>query len=166
MLIVGIDPGKYGGIVAIDQHSEIQYLQVMPDNLTDLLSIFRGLLARGIPLMVFLEKAQVFPHNGAVGMFHYGEHFGTLKSALQFVSMPYQLVPPQEWTRCMHVGCKKNQKSKEKSLEAMRRIFPDVSMLNPMSKRSRKPHEGLIDALLIAEYGRMKMKNWGKRRET
>ncbi len=165
MLIVGIDPGKYGGIVAIDKHGEIQFLEVMPQEFLDMVSIFVELVKlKRAPTMAFVEKAQVFPGQGGVGNFTYGEHFGTLQSALKTSGMPYELVPPQAWTKVMHVGCcDASSKSKQKSKQVMKKLYPGISLTNPHSTRSKNMHDGLMDALLIAEYGRRRMLKWGEK---
>jgi hypothetical protein len=48
-------------------------------------------------------------------------------------------------------GCKSGE-TKPRALEVASRTWPEEDWL--ATPRSSKPHEGLIDAALIAEYGR------------
>lgn len=41
------------------------------------------------------------------------------------------------------------------SIKKAQELFPDVSLL--ASDRCKRPHDGLADALLIAEYGRRRL---------
>ena len=41
---------------------------------------------------------------------------------------------------------------KNTSIDLCKRLFPDINLL--ATPRSRKPHDGMAEALLIAEYGR------------
>ena len=45
--------------------------------------------------------------------------------------------------------------NKQKSIEVCRKLFPDVSLL-PTS-RCKKSHDGMAEALLMAEYARRRM---------
>ena len=50
--------------------------------------------------------------------------------------------------------------TKEQSIIAVQRLFPSVDLLDPTKLRSRKLHDGMAEALLIAEWGRRQwMKN-------
>ncbi len=157
-MIVGIDTGKTGGIAQLMHNGEIVWATSMPSmqELVEELCILRDSSACG--LFVFLEKAQAFPGQGVVGMFNYGDHYGQLQGILIALRIPYELVPPQTWTKSMLSGTvaprsaeKKIKKDKSRNIEAARRLFPTLEEL-----RKAKPHTGIVDALLIAEYGRRK----------
>ncbi len=91
------------------------------------------------------------PKNGAVSMFNYGVHFGQLLGVITSLGIAHTLIPPTTWTKTMHVGTTKTE-PKEKSLQAVRRLFPGQKLT--FGEKAKKPHDGLIDALLIADYGR------------
>jgi len=83
-------------------------------------------------------------------MFNYGEGYGTLKGVIQTLGIPLRLVPPREWTKELHKGVT-GGKAKEKSKEAAGLLFPKEDFLR--SPRCKKPDEGLMDAVLITEFG-------------
>jgi hypothetical protein len=143
-VVCGIDPGAKGGLAFIDSEAGVR-VDVLP-HVTRLVEELR-LTA---PDIVYLEKAQTFPGQGICGAFNYGDHFGQLQGILITMKIPYQLVTPLMWTRVMHVGCT-GKDAKAKSLQAARRLFPSVDLL--ATARSRVPHDGMVDALLIAAFG-------------
>lgn len=142
MVIVGIDPGQKGAIVELGDDIFVHPMPGIAD--------VRNLLDASEPYHVFIEKAQSFPGQGISSAFNYGVHFGELLGCIQALGIAHTLVPPRTWTKVMHAGCAAGE-PKERSLEAARRLFPSVNLVQP---RCKKPHDGIVDALLIAEYGR------------
>lgn len=165
MIIVGIDPGKEGGIVGIDDDKRIMFLEVMPEKIIDVHHLFQNLKKKNHVIMTYLEKAQAFPQNGAVSMFNYGKHCGEIEGILMSLGIPYELVPPQSWTSRIHFNSRRysERSSKEKSKEAVAELFPGIKLTDPNKPKAVKYHEGLIDALLIAEDGRQRL--WKKVKE-
>jgi hypothetical protein len=154
MKIVGIDPGKTGGLALIENR-QISQLEVMPEDSYFLIP----LLERWAPHIIYLEKAQSMPGNAGARMFNYGQYYGEIIGILKCLKIPFVLVRPQTWTKIMH----KNQRGddpKIKSRNAALTLFPNMNFL--ISERCRKPHEGLVDAALIAEYGAIEEYNKGK----
>lgn len=162
MNIVGIDPGKHGAIACISpSYGVIKIPRVnwdpMPEDLNLLVASLEMLLdPENDSTHIFVEKAQSFPGGGVAGMFNYGVHFGEILGIVRALNIPHTLVPPRMWTRVMHVGTK-DAEPKKRSLEACRRLFPDIKLT--LTDRAKKPHDGAVDALLIAEYGRRLLKD-------
>ena len=73
-------------------------------------------------------------------------HLGLLKAN----GIPYQLVRPQKWKKEYSITANKNT-----SIEVCKRLFPNVSLLP--TERCRKDHDGLAEALLMAEFARRKL---------
>ena len=69
---------------------------------------------------------------------------------LQSFEIPYQLIPPQTWKKEFSLN-----KSKEKSIDVCKRLFPGVKLL--ATPRCKKEHDGMAEALLMAEYARRKL---------
>ncbi len=150
--VIGIDPGQTGGI-CIMRNGRIHALWVMPSSLIELrLNVLNH---DNEKTFVFLEKAQSFPGQGISSAFNYGTHYGELRGTLSSMLFSVELVPPSVWARRMHVGTGANT-SKTRSLEAARRLFPQETFIPP-GTRGKKPHDGLVDAALIALYGWQKL---------
>lgn len=154
MMIIGIDPGKTGG-VCIFSEGLMSLLFAMPENIQELIGDFRSVIelasSSESKLMVWLEKSQPMPKQGVTSVFTYGRHFGNLEGIITALKMPCTLVQPREWTKEMHRGTSQDT-PKKRSLEAALRLAPSVNFL--ATPKCKKPHEGLVDAYLIAEYGR------------
>jgi len=155
--IFGIDPGVSGGIAIIDDY--LRAAHPMPIIKSGSATFIDGGAIRKLIMgykdsMVFLERAQAMPKQGVVSMFNYGVNFGFLKGMLDTLQRPVELVRPADWHRDVCKGYPGN-KPKEKALAACISLFPDVEL--KATPRSRKPHDGMVDALLIAEYGRRRL---------
>ncbi len=153
--IIGIDPGQKGALVSLDlKTGGVIDMIVMPEHPQELVkyledvSIYEG----ASNVRVYLEQAQVFPKNGSVSMFKYGRSFGHIEGILMSLHIVYELVPPREWTKVMHVGTV-GIDPKAKSLQVAYRLYPSHALTTPGSERAKKPHDGIVDALLIAVYG-------------
>ena len=154
--IMGIDPGLSGGIVLLDlEKKEIKETRVMPslggqlDVSTLSTYISECSLQVGCAVM---EKVHAMPGQGVSSMFKFGQVYGMTEALLVSYKIPYVLVPPQRWTKQMHAGILSKMKPKAKSLLVAQRLFPQVNFL--ATRNSRKVHDGIIDAALLAEYGR------------
>lgn len=154
MIFVGIDPGIKGAVVTLTEDRTIHSIKVMGD--CAWFADHINELQNEAPLKVYLEKAQAMPSNGAVSMFNYGKHYGELVGVLVTLCIPFEEIRPNTWTREMHLQLKPKINPKVKALAAANRLFPGIDLRNPESTRATVPHSGIVDALLIAEYGRRK----------
>ncbi len=95
-----------------------------------------------------LEKAQAFPAQGRSSIFTYGVYTGYCEMALAALSLPYEVVSPQTWQKSMHNGIDAKIKlPKVRSALKMQRLMGlDAFMVG----KQRDPHDGLIDAALLA----------------
>lgn len=148
-LFIGIDPGKSGGIAYIDTQDNIS--GTMPYSDTELLNLCRDASHDwGKEVVCCLEKVGAMPGQGVVSMFSFGQSVGYIKGVLESFRIPYQEITPQKWKREFGLTS-----DKAKSAEVCGRLFPDVSLL--ATPRCKKPHDGMAEALLMAEYARRKL---------
>ena len=145
-LFIGIDPGKSGGIACIDTESGIRYTEPYSDKaLIDLC-----IDSKYNEVICCLEKVGARPGQGVVSMFSFGQSVGYIKGVLESFRIPYQEITPQKWKREFGLNSEKAA-----SAEVCRKLFPDVSLL--ASPKCKKPHDGMAEALLMAEYARRKL---------
>ncbi len=149
--IMGIDPGLRGAIAVIDYSGKVCNTWLLAD-IMEYPSMFEELVTNEDVQHICIEKAQSMPGQGGSSMFNYGVGFGRILGWCEGLTarVPYTLLAPNSWMKDMHKGVV-GKDGKTKSLEAVRRLFPNEKLL---PGRCKKPHDGLIDALLIAEYGR------------
>lgn len=165
MIVIGIDNGLDGGVVAIPTRGAL-LREVAPTLGTgrrsyDLAAMVRILqrvqiAADGDEVIALLERAQAMPKSmgGSVGAFSMGFCYGAWQMALTALQIPFEVVTPQVWQKRMFVGVNRDD-SKAASALVAQRLWPDVDWR--ASPRCRKPHDGLTDAVCIAEYGRRRM---------
>lgn len=148
--VIGIDPGKQGAIALLcsDPPTTLFWLlsEIEESRTTPFEDIVKGYGVQH----AYIEKAQSFPQQGIVSTFNYAMGFGKILGWCEMLSLPYTLVRPNLWTKEMHVGCS-GKDAKAKSTQAVKRLFPNEKLKLEGSVRL---HSGLVDALLIAEYGR------------
>ena len=161
MNILGIDPGLNGGLVLLDKDGAIAFKSVMPTiklksgkktkNILDLPALFSMLSSLDVSTCYY-EKVSSMPGQGVSSTFSFGYSFGAIEMALVACKIPYVLVPPQTWCKEMHQGLSKDMDAKDRSLLIFKRMYPGVDLR--ATERCTTQHDGLIDALLLAAYGR------------
>lgn len=158
-LVLGIDPGKKGAFVLLDRRGVIEFME-MPLNASEDVDFgkvwdYLELIPKTTP--VFLERAIPFAQ-GAKQAFNYGRGFAALEIALWLAKLPVKYIEPAKWTKAMHAGISADLKPKVKSVIAFERLFPAVRHVVPKSKKGAY-HDGIVEALLIAAYGKTTLKN-------
>ena len=147
-LFIGIDPGKKGGIACIDTECGICYTEPYCDKA--LIDLCSSEARKGQNVMCCLEKVGAMPGQGVVSMFSFGQSVGYIKGVLEAFKIPYQEITPQKWKKEFGLNS-----DKAASAEVCRKLFPDVDLL--ATPRCKKPHDGMAEALLMAEYARRKL---------
>ncbi|MGJ8524158.1 hypothetical protein R84981_002877 [Carnimonas sp. R-84981] len=149
-MIVGIDIGKSGAISFLD--GSFAHALPMPILGKEVDGKEIGDLLRNLkPDLVMVEKVGAMPGQGVTSMFNFGVSYGKVLGILESKGIPYRLVTPQAWKKKVLAG---TAKDKDAAIGFVSRAFPDVD-LTP--GRKKKPHDGMADALCIAEYGRQLM---------
>jgi crossover junction endodeoxyribonuclease RuvC len=157
-MILGIDPGLTGGLAIIKDDGSLFTYAVMPSYKVQ---TKRGGSHRHIDIRVldlwmegrldvidrcYLELAASRPGQGAQSTFKFGQVFGAIEAVLVLRKIPYQLVHPATWSCKIHAGISKTIKPKDRSKMVMKRMYPNL--VNDVV------HDGVIDAFLIAQWGR------------
>ena len=147
MQIIGIDPGKSGGIAWIDERGK-PCVEKMPETIQDLWELFESITggfaafreSNGIMFKAYMESVHSSPQMGVKSAFTFGNGFGHLEMALTAAGIPFERVRPQAWQKAM--GCLTGG-DKNVSKRRAQELFP-----------SMKVTHATADALLIAAYGR------------
>jgi len=169
MAFIGIDPGAKGGLAMISASGAVLNLRPTPTiagkfNVRLFAQALKEMEAHaaqhgeGIDLVI-IEQVGAMPGNGVTAMFSFGYGAGAIEGILSSFQWPYQLVRPQLWQKDFHVGTSAKLDAKARSILAAQRLFPKESFL--ASSRSTKPHDGIIDAALMAEFGRRSWRGTG-----
>lgn len=143
MIYVGIDPGKNGGIALIGDCIPSLVYPFSEDRLVnELMASYRD-----YDMICTLEHVHAMPKQGVSSTFNFGMNFGFIQGVLKAYGIPYELVTPQKWKKEFSCTSDKNT-----SIEVCKRLFPNVNL--KATERCKKEHDGMAEALLIAEYGR------------
>lgn len=145
MNYVGIDPGKSGALAVLD---DTRVITVVPFDPQRYATSLANLI--GEPVRCCVEKVGAMPGQGVVSMFNFGHNLGFIEGLLQAFEIPYQLVPPQTWKKEFSVTGDKNT-----SIQVCQKLFPSSDLL--ATPRSRKPSDGMAEAILMAEYARRRL---------
>lgn len=146
-----------GGFVWLDEAGKILHHFCMPLSKTnkpyekpevDGLAVLRMLEANSSGFKVFCERPTSYGMLPA-SAFHYGYNFAILSKAIEKVFSEVTYVDPHAWAKKLHIGLDKNLKAKAKSLMVFQKLYPGLQF-----GVNKAAAEGLIDAALIAEYGR------------
>jgi hypothetical protein len=169
VLVIGIDPGKSGGIAWCGDDGVVSAVK-MPETETDVTEFLRKLsyirpafTETRQHVVVYLERVASFPGDGGAAMFTFGRGFGYLLGTLAAFKCPVVEVLPLKWKRTLSVLPTKNPKPDSESDEQRRRRkYEHKTKLKKASKdKAQKlfPHLKIThmtsEALLIMEYGRI-----------
>lgn len=147
MYILGIDPGKNGGLCILSTDiNDVVMLDKMPQTPTDLSNKLESIRENFWPIKCYLEKVGGMPGQGGVAMFTFGYNFGQLVQALTDYKIPHELVTPQKWQTATY--CR--GKSGESKTAHKNRIKDTAKRLYPQSKITLWG----ADAVMIAQYGK------------
>ena len=180
--VLGIDPGLEGGLIILDEKRNIIEQHVMPiykikksvrykgklktqtsryidvDALSALLKNFKEIHK---PEFAIIEKASTRPAQAAQSTIKTGFGYGVLIGLLTALDYKIHEVQPSVWSkiykgpfvpRGASEDIKKKARKVRNTFEAQSLWGKDVFIL----KGCRKPHLGLVDASLIANYGLVK----------
>jgi hypothetical protein len=161
----GIDPGKEGAVAMVDDAGKtVQYYafpkignEVDIQGLTEILIALKELNLTHL----VLENVHSIAGSSAKSNFSFGHTNGIIEGVLVALKIPYTKVQPKAWQKEMFNGIPVQQKdgkndTKLMSLLASKRLFPEEKFL--ATSRSKVPHDGITDAVLMSEYCRRKFK--------
>ena len=141
MRYIGIDPGKGGGIAALEDDGIVALVGRMPEtdqDVLDMLQYARGDAALGVHAV--LEFVRSSPQMGVVSAFTFGCGYGGLRMALAAAGIPYDEAVPVKWQNAMRC---RSRGDKNVTKRRAQELFPSVKVTH-----------GIADALLLAEYCR------------
>lgn len=145
MVNIGIDPGKNGGLAWIKDSGKAEAERLNIETFASRLRVITG--NGSIPAKCYVEKVHSMPKQGVASTFSFGTNYGIIIGHLMALGVNYELVQPSVWKKAMGVTA-----DKRTSIRRCKEMFPDVDLR--ATARCKKDHDGMAEALLIAEYGR------------
>lgn len=159
MHLIGIDPGQNGGLACLSPQRvevvpmpklsklEAEYAGTPIDwaEVYRLLSLWKVWTADAVTI----EKVHAMPKQGVSSTFKFGANYGGLLACFGAMHAEYELVVPRVWKRVV-LG-EEYSHDKEGTALFVKDRHPQVNLL--ATPRSKKPHDGMADAIAIAHYG-------------
>lgn len=151
MIYIGVDPGKSGAYAIIDAvngRDGYTYGLLDDEYIDDFVYEMQilGIKRSDCNIFACIEKVGAMPKQGVVSTFKFGKAAGFVEGVVRANYIPYQLVSPKEWKKEFGLNS-----DKAKSIEVCKKLFPEVDLVPDGCK---KAHDGIAEALLMAEYGR------------
>lgn len=165
---LGVDPGVTGGLALILHTGEV-FVYPSP-----YLGVSSKIIDKPKLRMILENVKQTYPNTEAVleevnsvfgasagANFKFGRNCGLMEGVLLGLGYTIHPVRAKAWQKQVWTSSDRVTKiikgkevvdTKGTSRAAAQRIFPNVNLL--ATSRSKVPHEGIVDALLIAEAGR------------
>jgi hypothetical protein len=158
-LYIGIDNGLTGGLVALSDHPGPPIASIpMPTrgkskgNEVDAWEVMRWLSQFDLSCSTVILETPGKHSPGAQALCSMWDSYGAIRGVLESKAIRHHRIAPQTWQKKMLLGCAKGD-TKPAALLKARQLWPDETWL--ASPRCTKPHDGMIDAALIAEYARI-----------
>lgn len=173
ILCIAADPGMEGAVAAIDEQGRIVRYQATPrigkTGPVDTVACYSFLkdLMKLNPERIFLSVEdvhalyQVSALSTSKLMQSKGEWIALLSViAFDNENASFEPIPPKEWQKIVWIYPDRVEKAgkvdtKKTSLACARRLWPQEKFLE--TPKCKVPHDGIIDALLIAEAIRRKL---------
>jgi hypothetical protein len=159
MAVLGVDPGLDGALVWLTYDGAVPVVEAVPmptlatgragRRTYDHRALIELLDEHGTEFAI-LEAQGARPGQGVTSTFAIGFGFGCLAQLLASARIPHEVVRPQLWQREFAIAGSAN--TKQAALAVAQRLFPGVDLR--ATERCRTPHQGVVDALLMAEFGR------------
>ena len=146
MIYIGVDVGKNGGYAVIYPNNTV--VEAWSDE--GFIEEMRNVALSDELSVACVEQVGAMPNQGVKSMFSFGKSAGFIEGVLRANLIPFQLVKPKEWKKEFGLNS-----DKAKSIEVCQRLFPKLNLL--ATPRCRVPHDGMAEALLMAEYAKRKL---------
>ena len=158
-MVIGIDNGLSGGLVAVSAHTgAVIDKTVMPTihrlkkSEVDTRKVYEWITALNSPFIFAIEEP-LHHARSSQAVRSMAISFGKLLGLAESRQWDSRCVSVHKWQKVM-LGNTPKGKTKEAALAVANELAPEECWLK--SKRATTPHDGMIDAFLIARYIRGK----------
>ena len=149
MTIIGIDPGKSGGVAI--WNGGLNTIIKCPKTIEGMADIIRSsknseYVDKNMRAKAYLEQVHAMPHDGRSSLFKFGQNFGQWQGILAAYKVSTTLVSPQKWQKYwktkLNIKLPKDKQERKRVLKEIASRYTDkrVTLYNS-------------DAILITLYG-------------
>jgi hypothetical protein len=152
IFIIGIDPGKSGGIVALT-NGKITDIAKMPQTPIDLVNHFYYLgfpnQPIGVKSYVIIEHVHSMPSDSSKGAFTFGKNVGHLEGVLASFGIEPIQVEPKKWQLFFDLRREKGETKYNYKGRLRERALLECPTTSPFREKLRRE---TADAFLIAKW--------------
>ncbi|EJO9548328.1 crossover junction endodeoxyribonuclease RuvC [Cronobacter sakazakii] len=153
-VIIGIDPGCSGALVAVTETGEyVAHLNMPTIKIGSKERVNGAQLAAWLRDYqighAYLEQVGAMPGQGTASMFTFGHAAGVIEGILQGLNIPYTLVTPQAWKKSAGLIGSDKDAARSRAIQ----LYPALRALDVKANG-----QAIADALLIARHG-LKLKS-------
>ena len=143
---IGIDPGKSGGLIVIDEHGEANAYKC-PEKIFDMATLFKIAIGDTPPdnVRLLMERVWARPSNATRAAFTYGVNYGQWLGIAASHEIKMYTTLPNIWIKW--IGCPKALAVKERKhwlRDKAKELYPNI----------KKVTLATADAILIGHYAR------------
>jgi hypothetical protein len=180
--VIGIDPGLNGGIAAIELgpigepiNLEVIRMPTKPGPAgrrdvdgSEVGAFLNHVCRNGTVLCAAVESVHAMPKQGVTSAFNFGKGYGKILGIIESMDIPLDEPTPQQWQKLVLSGMKTKgakktrtkgaaksnteRRDKDISIRFVLNHFPQVNL--KATDRSTTLHDGMAEAVCIAEYAR------------
>ena len=155
MKYIGIDNGMSGGIAIIEEKKILELIPMPVVQSTDSrneydINTITEIIKKYPDATMIIEKAHAMPLLGTIQAFSFGKCYGIMLGIAGALKMPVNIVHSKTWQKEMFRDLNSDN-TKQASVIIAKQLYPNQTFLPTL--RSKKPSDGLTDAILIATYG-------------
>ena len=155
-MVVGVDPGKTGGIAILDNWGKLIICAAMPvvtvggKSIVDA-NAMDNILYTHVIDVGYVENVHAMPKQGGTSMFNFGRSYGAVEYGLETGTLdPLQRVTPQKWKKYFGLSA-----DKDEAIAKATEVFGSDEHWNETGPRGgfKPENSGRAEAALIAKYG-------------
>tara|TARA_R110000751_G_scaffold298170_2_gene408030 strand:+ start:364 stop:894 length:531 start_codon:yes stop_codon:yes gene_type:complete len=152
MIVIGIDPGKGGGISIINNAiiKEIYKCPITIKEMAEILKPYKLTWDYKVPIVAYIEQVHAFPTDGRSSAFKFGVNYGIWQGLLGAFNIETKFVVPQVWMKPL--GLPKDKKERKQKIKSLAQNVIDKQK----SFKNKKVTLYTSDAILISMYGYLK----------
>ena len=149
--IIGIDPGKSGGICIIEDN-KIMKAYKCPDDTHSMFLLFNDMIQDTSisSVAVFIEKVWARPSDGRVSVFTFAQNYGHWEAIIASKGILPEYVVPSVWMKHFEVPKGLTKKDRKNHIKGL--AIKMTSVDNEYSLQG-KVTLATADAIIIAKYG-------------
>lgn len=153
MIVIGIDPGCSGALVALRDDGDYMVHLPMPTikigtktrvNGAAVAAFCRALIEDHGKVHAYLEQVGAMPGQGVSSMFTFGHAAGLVEGVVAGAGIPMTLVTPQAWKKSAGLIGQDKDAARSRAIQ----LYPHLRDLDAKGKG-----QAIADALLIARHG-------------